>query len=172
MIIFNYKITDFTNNAKVLSIYRASSSFDSGKENTVGDIVLKESDESFLKKYLKIGVMNIAQVVSGYTKDLTNSLGVLVEMVGEPVEFNVAYESVADSIVFRLNMPETFNLSILSPMDESIKDCLENYMLYRTSKLKGLDYLSYQEDYEQALGQIRTYINRRTKGTVRNYNLI
>lgn len=172
MIIFSYKISDFVNNAQVLSMYKASSSFNFGKEESSDDTSLKAEDVSFLTKYLKSGVMVLANIISGYTKDLTNSKREVVIMDGEPVEFDVVYGNEPNSIVFRLNMPETFNEAILGPMDEAIKDALESYVLYRTAKLRAVEYLSYQEDYEQALGQVRNYINRRIKGVRRNYNLI
>lgn len=172
MIIFNYKIEDFLNNAQVLSLYRSNSLLEKGSEHIVDDTAVSDEDETLLKKYLKAGASFIAQVISGYTKDLINSAGDTVPMEGEPFKFDVTYETVEHSIVFRLNMPETFNLSVLSTMDEAIKDTLENYVLWRVNEIKGTESASWKDSYETALGQVRNYINRRTQGTRRNYNLI
>jgi len=172
MIIFNYKISDFVNNAQILSLYRVNTLLDRGSENIVDDTAISDEDESISQKYLKAGCAIIAQAISGYTKDLLQSDGSIILMEGEPFEFDATYNTIQHSIVFRVNMPLNFNEAIIQSMDEAIKDALENYTIYRLAKIKGIDYMSYQEDWENSLGQIRTYINRRTTGTKRNYNLI
>lgn len=172
MIIFSYKISDFIGNAQVLSMYRASTAFNSGKDGIVDDTSLSGEDESLLKKYLKTGASFVAQAFSGYNKDLINKLRETVLMVGEPFEFDVTFETVENSIIFRVNMPETFNENGIPALDESIKDALENYMIFRTAKLRAIEYMSYQEDYESALGRVRTLIHRRTEGIRRSCNFI
>jgi hypothetical protein len=172
MIIFSYKISDFIANTQILSIYRASSAYNAGNEGVVYDTAISPEDESFMTKYLKAGASLVSQVISGYTKDLINKEGDTVLMVGQPFEFDVIYEMIEHSIVFRVNMPETFNQSVMPALDEAIKDALENYTLYRTAKLRAVEFASYQEDWETALGQVRTFIHRRTEGTRRSYKFI
>ena len=170
MIIFSYKISDIIDNAQVLSLYRSNSMLEKGSENTLDDTAVSDEDESLLKKYLKSGCSLIADILSGYTKDLINSDGNKVLMVGEPFEFDVTHETVAHSFVFRVNMPETFSESVVQLIDDAIKDALENYVLYRVAKLKMIEAETYFSDWENSRSQIRGYINRRTKSTVRNYN--
>lgn len=172
MIIFNYKISDFINSTEILSVYRANSLVDQSNAPEPNDSAISKDDEALIKKYLSIGASTIAQALSGYNKDLLDSLGNTLVMVGEPYEFNVVFEEVVGSIVYRINVPENFNLSVLEAFDNAIKDCLENYVLYRVCKNKAIEFKSYQEDYENALGQIRMYVNRRNGTIKRRYNLI
>ena len=164
----SYAISDILNNSKVFSVFRADVLHSQGKaENVVDDTVLSDEDESICKKYLKIGATEVANVISGYAKNLLDTDGV-TEL--EPFEFDVTYNAIPNSIVFRANLPETFQTAILALMDESFKDALENYILYRVNKLKGIEFQSYQADYETALSNIRKYVHRRTQSTIRNYN--
>lgn len=170
MIIFSDKISDIIGNAQVLSLYRSNSMLEKGSENVVDDSAISDEDESLLKKYLKSGCSLIANALSGYTKDLINSDGDTVLMEGEPFEFDITYSTVEHSFVFRVNMPETFRASVVDLIDDSIKDALENYVLYRVAKLKLIEGDTYFSDWESSLSQIRGYLNQRTKSTVRNYN--
>lgn len=176
MIIFNYKISDIINNAQVLSIYRSGSLLDKGTENVVDDTALSDEDESLLKKFLISGCAMVANTLSGYIKDLINSQGNKVLMEGEPFEFDVTYgegeDAVEHSIVFRINMPETWPTSYMMLIDNSIKEALENYILYRVSKLKLIEGDTFYSDFEISLGNIRGYLQRRSKSTVRNYNTL
>jgi hypothetical protein len=172
MIIFNYKISDFIDNAQVLSLYRVNTLLESKSENVVDDTAVSDEDESLSSKYLKAACVQIAQIISGYTKDLLQPDGTTILMEGSPFEFDVTYETVEHSIVFRINMSLNFNKAIITAMDEAIKDALESFVLYRTARTKGIEFISYQEDWENSIGQVRNYINRRTTGTRRNYNLI
>lgn len=172
MITFNYLINDFIDNAQLQSMYRAGTMYNSGQEGVLLDPSISAEDDGLLKKYLKVGVTLIAQVISGYTKDLRNSKGDILSMVGEPMEFDITYETVENSIVFRVNMPETFNLAVIKALDEAIKDTMENYILYRTGRSKGTEFESFQQDWETALGRVRAYINRRTETIRRSYSFI
>ena len=133
---------------------------------------LHERDDERLKKYLKTGCALLADTFSGYTKNLINSAGDVVLMEGEPFEFDVTYDTVENCFVFRMNMPETFNLTILTSLDEAVIDALENYVLYRISRMKTTESETYFEDWEAARSLIRGYIGRRTEGVKRNYNFI
>lgn len=171
MIVYNYLIADILNNAQVLSLYRANSLLNQGNDSIVDDTAVGSEDESLLKKYLKAGSALVANVLSGYTKDLLNSEGDTVLMEGVPFEFDVTYSEVDHQIVFRINMPETWPADAMLLADEAIKDALENYILYRANKFKMIDYRTYQEDHETALGNLRTYIHRRTETITRSYKL-
>lgn len=166
---FNYKISDILGNAETFTLHRATSNLEKGNENTVDDIALSEEDEPTLKKYLRIVASEVADIISGYTQELIDEDGV-TELL--PYEFDVTYDSVEHSIVLRVNMPDTFNTAIIKPMDEAIIDAFENYVIYRVNKLKGIEFESYKQDYENSLGKIRAYINRRILGQKRNYLLI
>lgn len=164
----SYAIADLINNSKVFSVFRADILQSQGKvENVVDDTVLSDEDESICKKFLKVGASEIQNIISGYSKNLLDTDGV-TEL--SPFEFDVTFDTVPNSIVFRSNVPETFDTSVMIPMDESFKDAMENYILYRVNKIKGNEFESYKSDYEFALDNIRKYIHRRTKSVIRNYN--
>ena len=169
MNVFCYDIDAIISNSKILSSYRSNSLLDRGNESNFDDTEASNEDDNLLKKYLKLGASMIADIVSGYTKDLLDVDG---ETELAAFEFNVAYKDVTSAIVFRVNMPDTFNQAISISIDEEIKDGIENYMLYRISKTKGIEYSSYQENYEESLGKIRSYINRRTESVKRSYGLL
>lgn len=171
ILIFKYPLTEITGNAKILSQYRENSLLQKGNNVPLDDTALTEEDVKILNKYLKTGCAEIANIVSGYSDNLVDE----DENELLPFEFNVADpdEEVNENVfIFRMAMPETFNKSVIQPMDEAIKDALENYLLYRTSKHKMNEVNSYNEDYESSLGLIRSYINRRTASTTRNHNLL
>ena len=176
---FKYKIKDITGNMQILSHYRENSLLQKGNDVPLDDTASTMADQSLLKKYLKAGCAVIANVFSGYTPvyDVDN------ETVLDPFEFDVADPEIelgegetADPLenvfIFRASLPDTFNQSALIPMDEAIKDCLENYLLFRISKLMANENESFRQDYEDALSQVRGGIHRRTKGTTRNINNI
>ena len=171
MIIYNYKIADILNNSQIISLYRSNSLLEKGSENTLDDTAVSDEDESLLKKYLRTASALIADVMAGYNKDLINSAGDTVLFEGEPFEFDVTYDSVEHSIVFRSLMPETWPTTTLILIDDAIKDALENYVLYRVAKLKLIEGETYFSDWESALSQIKNYLTRRTEPIKRNYNL-
>jgi len=161
MVTFTYQITNILSNTQILSVYAGVSG-----QDTFADDTVSKADESLLNKYLKTAASFVAQLLSGYNKDLVNKSGEKLLMEGEPFEYDTEGE-----IIFRINMPETFNQSVIPTLDLSIKEALEDYVLYRVSKLRHKDYESSQEDYENALSQIRNYIGRRTKPVVRDYRM-
>lgn len=175
ILIFKHKLTEITGNAKILSQYRENSLLQKGNNVPLDDTALTEEDKAVLTKYLKTGCAEIANIVSGYSDNLVDENG--NELL--PFEFNVVNPDTPQDtteenkvFIFRLAMPETFNKAVINPMDEAIEDALENYLLYRTSKHKMNEVNSYREDYETSLGLIRSYINRRTASTKRNYNIL
>lgn len=163
MITFTYSISDFISNIQVLSLYRGNSSLDKGPESILDDTAISSEDDALLKKYLKYGASLIAHTLSGYAKDLINSSGETVLMEGEPFEVS------STQVIFRINMPETFQVNVINQIDEAIKDALENYVLYRVAKQKLIEGETYFNDWEQSRGQIRSYLVARTKPTRRTY---
>jgi len=172
MIILSYKISDILDQSKITSLYRANMAVSSETPDALDSLGLHERDDERLKKYLKTGCALLADTFSGYTKNLINSAGDVVLMEGEPFEFDVTYDTVENCFVFRMNMPETFNLTILTSLNEAVIDALENYVLYRISRMKTTESETYFEDWEAARSLIRGYIGRRTEGVKRNYNFI
>ena len=168
MITFSYKISDLTNNAQILSLIRANSMLEKGSENTVDDFSISDEDEALVKKYLKTGAALIAHVLSGYARNLLDTDGV-TEL--EAFEFDVTFDSVEHSFIFRVNMPETWPTSAMVLIDDAIKDGLENYVLYRISKHKMIEGETYYLSFDDAVKSIRSYISRRTTTVIRAKNL-
>ena len=168
MIIFNYQISDFINNVQILSQLRSNSRLAKGDENELDDTSITDDEEALVKKYLRAGCAEIADILSGYTNDLLDTDEV-TEL--EAFEFDVTYLTVENSIVFRVNMPTTFRTSAMKLIDEAIKDALENYLLYRVARHKTIEEKTYTEDCEKAKDQIRSYLTRRTGTIKRVYKL-
>lgn len=168
MIQFSYTIESIVNNAQILSLIRTNSMLEKGNENTVDDFSINDEDKSLVKKYLKTGAALIAHVLSGYTKNLLDTDGV-TEL--EAFEFDVTYDSVDHSFVFRVNMPDTWPTSAMVLIDDAIKDGLENYVLYRIAKHKMIEGETYYLSFDDAVKMIRSYISRRTTTVVRAKNL-
>ena len=70
-----------------------------------------------------------------------------------------------------LLFPDNFVTTSVNQVDESIKDAIVNYILYRSAKLKATEFQSFEKDWEESLSQIRSYLQRRNTSTVRNMNL-
>jgi len=168
MIVFSYKISDFFTNAQVLSLIRTNSMLEKGNENTVDDFSINDEDEALVKKYLKTGCALIANVLSGYARNLLDVDGV-TEL--EAFEFDVTYSTVEGSFVFRVNMPDTWPTSGMILIDDAIKDALENYVLYRLAKHKMIEGESYYSSFDDSVKNIRSYLSRRTSTVTRSKNL-
>ena len=179
ILIFKQNIKEITDNVQVLSQYRGNSLQQKGNNVPLDDTPVTLDDIKILKKYLKTGCMEINKVLSGYQSSIVNDEG--TELL--PFEFDVADPDIEiphgetanpdnNVIIFRCSMPETFNTAVITTMDEAIRDALENYLLYRTSKHKMNEMQSYQQDFDEAKGLLRTYVNARTKSTRRTYNIL
>lgn len=164
MIVFNYTISEILNQSKIISLYRANTSLNGGVENALEEQGLHEKDDPIIEKYLKTGCGLIADTLSGYARNLLDEDGV-TEL--EAFEFNVTYDNVANSIVYRVNMPTTWPESAMNLIDDAIKDSLENYVVYRINKQKGIDASSFFDDWEDARGRIRSLLSRRTEPVLR-----
>lgn len=168
MITFNYKISNLINNVQVLSLLRVNTMLDKGPESVVDDFSINDEDESLVTKYLKTGCSLIANVLSGYARNLLDVDGV-TEL--EAFEFDVTYDSVEHSFLFRVNMPDTWPTSAMILIDDTIKDGLENYILYRIAKHKMIEGESYYLSFDDSVKLIRSYIHRRTTTVNRAKNL-
>lgn len=168
MITFSYKISDLFANAQVLSLIRTNLMLEKGNESSVDDFSINDEDAALVKKYLKTGAALIANVLSGYARNLLDTDGV-TEL--EAFEFDVTYLEVPGSFVFRVNMPDTWPVSTTILIDEAIKDALENYILYRIAKQKLIEAETYFMSFEAAVSNIRSYVSRRTTTVTRSKNL-
>lgn len=165
MIIFHYSILELLDNSQLQSMYKANTLLESSL-NVADDTVISDEDQVICKKFLKTASSNVAQVLSGYMKKL-------VDDVNDPLlgfEFDIGYSEIQGSfeelttgaIVFRLNMPDTFNTSLIPTIDDLIQTALENFVLMKMAKLRGIDSASYQESYDESLSLLRSYIHQRT----------
>lgn len=168
MIVFNYTISDLYAEAKTLCQYLLSTIPDD-QEGSLEKMMIVDRDEDMLKIYLKTGASKIAQVISGYAKYLYDTDNVTLL---SPFEFDVTYLTVEHSIVFRVNMPDTFDTNKAGLLDDSIKNALVNYILAMFFKQKKLDFTIPFDNYNNALSEIRTYIHSRVLSTHRNYNTL
>lgn len=139
-----------------------------GNESVVDDFSINDEDEALVKKYLKTGAALVAHVLSGYARNLLDVDG---ETELEAFEFDVTYDEVEHSFVFRVNMPDTWPTSAMILIDEAIKDALENYVLYRLAKHKMIEGESYYTSYDDAVKMIRSHISKRTETITRSKNL-
>jgi len=164
LIVFSYPIKDFVNDAQVLSLYRGKAIAVTGAQLINSEFKLSDQDDSLIKKYLKSAAVKILDVVSGYTKGIQD-YGTI------PFEYDVTYNDIESQIVYRLLFPDNFVTTSVNQIDESIKDAIVNYILYRSAKLKATEFQSFEKDWEESLSQIRSYLQRRNTSTVRNMNL-
>lgn len=168
MIQYTYTIDSIVNNAHVLSLFRSNSMIDKGEQPVIDDISLNPEDVSMIKRYLKAGSVLIAYALSGYSNNLIGEDNVTKL---DPFEFDTEDEDKNKLIVFRSNMPSTWPESTKTLIDESIKDCLESYVLYRVSKHKFMECDSYLSDFESSIGNIRCFLSIRNDTVKRPYNL-
>jgi len=171
MITISFKIADLLTEIKSLAEY-GSSMIPLDQPGALENSMIIDRDDEYLKSYLKSGCSNIAHVLGGYTKDLVNSEGEDVLMVGTPFEFDVTYAEVANSIVYRLNMPEYWSTDLAVLLGESMKNAMTNFMMYMYFRRKKMPFTVEYEEYQNALSEIRTYIHQRTRAVKRNYNLL
>lgn len=165
MIEFEYKISEVITNIEILSQYRSNSMVQKGNDVDLDDSSSTFEDEKILTKYLKQGVSIVGGVLSGYSSGLLDTDNV-TEL--KPFEFNTE----DDQIIFRMNVPDTFQENVIDSIDEEIKDFLENYVLSRINIHRGNEFESYLSALDESKSKIRGYISRRTETVKRNYNLI
>lgn len=167
LVVFNYTLSDFTTNAQILSQYRTQTTFNNGGDAITDNVKLTSDDETLIKKFLKGACLKIADVLSGYTRYITDTDGV---MEIPPFEYDVTFNALPGQVVFRINMPDTFITSSIEGMEDAIKNAIENYILSRTSEVRGMDNRSYEDMYEKSLSSVRSYLSRRYSAIRRNYN--
>ena len=174
MIVFTYKIADFLNNAQILSLYRGNALLQHAEEIPLDDSAITYEDESILTNLLKKGVAIVGASMAGYGNALYDEDGITLL---KAIEFITAVpaappvEAVEAQVIFRINMPDTFNHDLALPLDETIKDTLENYILYRSMDLKGHNYESYKENYTTGLSNIMAVLNQRERPIRRSYSM-
>ena len=162
MIVFTYKLADFLNNAQVISMYRATALVQGKGELHIDDASITFDDTAVLKSYLRLASSFIVSMMSGYAKDLYDTDGTT------PLE---AFETNETDIIFRINDPVSFKQSNIPVIDESIKDSIINYLIFRINKNKGHNFESFEDDYNRANSSILLYLNQRSKPVARKYNL-
>ena len=162
MIIFTFPIADFLQDAQIISMYRATALVQGKGELPIDDASITYEDTATIKKYLGIGSSFIASMMSGYTNDLYDT---------DRTTLLKAFETTDTNIIFRINVPETFNNANIPIVDESIKDYLINYVIYRINKNKGHNFESFDDDCNQAKSNILLALNQRTKTIKRKFNL-
>lgn len=179
ILVFKQKIKEVTDNTQVLSQYRGNSVLQKGNDVQLDDTPLSLDDIKILRKYLKTACAEINKVLSGYQSSIEDADGNALV----PFEFDVADPDIVldegetadpdeNIIIIRAGLPATFNTSVITHMDDAIRDALESYLLYRTSKHKMNETQSYYDDFTGAIGNLRTYINMRTASVRRNYNIL
>jgi hypothetical protein len=187
MITFTYEFSDILNNSQIIASYRSSANTQRDNKVLVDDADATFEDESILTKYLKAAAGKIAGVMSGYTTNLfdIDPLTLLPKtdtdgnyIVLDALEFVAAVTAYPDheppivavtpKIILRINVPANFRVQSVTTLDESIKDALENYILYRLNKHKGHDWESFFDDYNQAIGDVLMYLNQRSTVTTIN----
>jgi hypothetical protein len=168
LIIFNFNVSDFISNPQIIAAYRTQTIFNSGGDPVTDNTKITSEDESVIRKYLKLACTKVADAFSGYTENITDTEGT---MEIPAYEFDVTYKEFDNQIVYRINMPDTFITGSIEGMDESIRDFLENYIIFRINKIRGVEYESYKYDSESAIGDLRCYLGRRTAPVCRDMRM-
>lgn len=168
LVVFNFNLEDFKNDVKILSAYRNQTTFNSGGDEVTDNGKLTAEDEPLISKYLKEACNQIAHALSGYTRNIFDTDGV---MQIPAYEFDTTYDGLPNQVVFRINMPDTFIESNIDPMDGAIRDAIENFIIYRTAQLRGTEWQSYYQNWDNALNKVRSYLHLRYEPTKRRMNL-
>jgi len=165
MITFYYEISKLIDNIRVISDYRSKSEIDRGEQNIIPSINI--IDDPVALKLLEDAGAEIALMISGYFTDLVDEEG--EELNG--YEFDVTYDEKENCMVFRLNMPSSFNIKLIGSIDRAIKSALENYVLYKFSYMTNFSSEPYEKNYNEELDKIRYYLAMRKKPIKRSYKL-
>jgi len=171
MIAFYYEISKLISNIRVISDYRAKSEIDRGEQNIIPSVNLV--DDPIAEKLLEDAGAEIALIMSGYFDGLVDEEG--NELEG--YEFDVTYldeetyQATENCMVFRLNMPSSFNTKLIGSIDRSIKSALENFVLYKFFMMVHFEPGTYEKNYNEDLEKIRYYIHQRTSPIKRAYKL-
>lgn len=172
MLTFTYKVAELISNAQAISMYRASSSHSQGNPGASNESTLTLEDESIMLKYLKLAANEVANAMGGYTKDLLDDDGVTAL---EAFEFTqttpVAPTEAEDVLIFRVNMPTTFNTAYTNQILSAIADAIENFILMRIAKYRSLEMASYKDDFDNAISLIKEYLTKRTATITRSMNM-
>lgn len=176
MIIFTYKVSDILNNAQIQSLYRANALLQHNEEIPLDDSAATYEDQSILTNYLKKGCGVLSASMAGYGNALYDEDGITLlpalefvsEVIADP-DADPAVVGVDAQVIFRVNMPDTWNTNLALPMDEAIKDTLENYIIYRLFQIKGHNFESFFNDYTTGMSKIMEFLNMRERPIRRSY---
>ncbi len=165
MQVLYFEIQKIIDNARVMSDYRSKTEIDHGEQTIIPSINIV--DGPVAKKLLEDGAAGIAGMMSGYFHGLKDGDGNALE----GYEYDTAYEDTDGCIVYRLNMPLSFDQRLLGPLKRAVRGGLENYVLSRFADLTGFSSEQYEQHYRSELDKIRSYLSRRTTTIKRTYKL-
>ena len=159
------EIQQVIDNARAISGYRSGTETGHGEQNPAPSINIE--DNALSKKLLEDGAAEVAGIMSGYFKGLAGK-----DSKGpEGFEFDADYEGKEGCIVYRLNMPPSYDARLNSPLKRAVRSALENFILFRFSDMVNSDSGKYEGSYRKELGKIRSYLSRRTETIKRTYKL-
>lgn len=162
LIEYSYAIMDLLDSSQLMSMYKANTILDSS-ETAADDTVISDEDQGMLGSFLETGAINVSWILQGYSQGIVD----VADNELEAFEWDTPEEH---KIIFRTAMPDNFLKSSIKMIDNKIRIALENFMLCQMAKLRGIDYVSYQENYDHACSQIPVYLSQRNKPIERKFN--
>lgn len=166
MITFHYEIEKLLDNIRVVSDYRSKTAIDQGEQNIIPSVNVV--DDPIAKKLLEDAAGEVAMVMSGH-------FGLMLdtdeETELENYEYDVTYDGTANCIVFRLDLPDTFNERTIHALDRAVKNAMENYVLQRFLEMVNFDGRAFERMYQKEINKILLYLNVRTETIKRGYKL-
>ena len=171
MITFYYDIDKLLDNVRVKSDYRTSTEIDRGEEKLIPSVNV--ADNPIAERLLDDAGGELALLMSGYADGLTDEDGNELEAYEFGIEYDdpVNLETLTNAMVFRLNMPDTFNTKNKTGLDRTIKNAIEQYVLWKYNEMVNFDFRLYEAAYKRETDKLLLYLNKRTETIQRAYKL-
>ena len=171
MITFYYDIDKLLDNIRVKSDYRTNTEIDRGEEKLIPSVNI--ADNPIAGKLLNDAGGELALLMSGYADGLIDAEENELEAYEYGVEYDdpVNLETITNAMVFRLNMPDTFNAKNKKGLDRTIKNAIEQYVLWKYNEMVNFDFRLYEAAYKLETDKLLLYLNKRTKTIQRGYKL-
>lgn len=161
---FNYDIAKLKNRIQFESMQKAKNIRSESGESQVDHVSINDKDLIFIGKLLETAAITVYSVLEPYAHTLEADFDVL------PYEFNVTYDAIPGQIVYRVVWPDTFPVTAVSLIDNSIENYLIDTCKSQFLSKSGIDNRQEKEDSERDYSNLLTYINRRN-GLKRTYKL-
>lgn len=161
---FNYDIANLKSRIQFESMQKAKNIRSESGESQVDCVAINDKDLIFIGKLLETASITVYSVLEPYAHAIETDFEVL------PYEFDVTYDSVDGQIVYRVVWPDTFPVTAVALIDNSIENYLIDTCKSEFLSKSGIDNSQEKADSERDYSDLLTYINRRN-GLKRTYKL-